>query len=186
MSEIASVPVLQPGECAAHASCAASASKVGRLVGATHELDFPELKFPSASVLEIAGEASLRKLVRRHHDLLRNSKIGGMFSADEREYEAAVNKIADYVVESCGGPAYFTLRHGESCMRTRHFPFTIDETGRDIWLGCLWQALQESGFPGGICLEYWIWMESFSIRMINRRTMRAQPKRYTYERGVIE
>lgn len=168
-------------QCEGHGACATTSTNVGRVVDASHDLDFPEVPFPSSRVLETVGEASIRRLVRRHHDLLRVSEIGHMFSSDDAQYEAAVEKIADFVIESCGGPAAYTVKHGKGCMRTRHFPFTIDETGRDIWLNCLWFALEAAAFPPEISEEYWRWMEPFSIRMINRRTMRGQPKRYPYD-----
>jgi hemoglobin len=66
-------------------------------------------------------------------------------------------------------------------MRTRHFPFTIDEKARETWLLCLWHAFDEAKFPAAIRREYWDWMEAFSARMINRRTMKAQPTRFAFE-----
>jgi hemoglobin len=65
-------------------------------------------------------------------------------------------------------------------MRKRHYPFTIDEAARDIWLRQLWWAFDDVGFPSQIREEYWNWVEAFSIRMINRRTQRAQPQRYPF------
>jgi hemoglobin len=167
--------------CEGHGACATTSANVGRVVDASHDLDFPEVPFPSRGFLDAVGEAALRRLVRRHHDLLRASEIGHMLSSDDAQYEAAVEKIADFVVESCGGPATYTQKHGKGCMRTRHFPFTIDEAGRDIWLECLWRALETSNFPVEASEEYWRWMEPFSIRMINRRTMRGQPRRYPFD-----
>ncbi len=159
--------------------------EVGRRVPAAHEMDFPEVPFPSARVLAMAGESGLRALVRRHHALLRQSEIGHLFSADDQVFAEAVERIADFVVEACGGPAKFSENHGSGCMRTRHFPFTIDEQGREAWLAGLFRAIGDTGLPLEIREEYWAWMEPFSIRMINRRTMRAQPARIGWnEAGV--
>ncbi|RIX42594.1 MAG: globin [Rhodocyclales bacterium GT-UBC] len=156
------------------------AQAVGRRVAAHPEMEMPEVPFPSARVLEIAGADGLRRLVRHHHGLLRHSPIGHLFAADEAEFTALVERIADYVVEVCGGPALFTPLHGNTCLRTRHFPFTIDERGREIWLEKLLQAIDETGFPPELHEEYWAWMEPFTIRMINRRTTKAQPIRLPY------
>jgi hemoglobin len=174
-------PRPHPAEREGHGACATTSANIGRVVDASHDLDFPQVPFPSRRVLDVVGEALLRKLVRRHHDLVRASEIGHLLSGDDAHYAAAVDKIADFIVESCGGRADYTEKHGKGCMRTRHFPFSIDEAGRDIWLGCLWQALEESEFPPAVREEYWNWMEPFSIRMINRRTLRGQPKRYPFE-----
>jgi hemoglobin len=65
-------------------------------------------------------------------------------------------------------------------MRRRHYPFTIDEAAREVWLRELWLAFDDVGFPAQLRREYWEWVEAFSIRMINRRTRRAQPRRFPF------
>jgi len=155
--------------------------EVGRRVAAHHELDMPEVPFPSARVLAVVGADRIRQLVRQHHGLLRASSIGHLFAADDLEFTALVERIADYVVEVCGGPVTFTQLNGPTCMRTRHFPFTIDENSREVWLEKLMQALEVTDFPKELRKEYWQWMESFSIRMINRRTTKEQPLRLPYD-----
>lgn len=179
---VALVPFPQMTDRHVRDSCEIAAGNERRIADASHDLDFPEVPFPSSRILNVVGEALLRKLVRRHHDLLRASEIGDLFSSDEAEYQSAVTKIADFVVESCGGRTDYTMKHGKTCMRVRHFPFDIDETAREIWLSCLWQALEETEWPSAVREEYWNWMEPFSIRMINRRTFRSQPKRYPFDR----
>lgn len=162
-----------------HASHAAADNP--RVVAAGHDVDYPEVPFPSRRVLTVAGEAGLRALVQRHHQLLKDSEIGPLFAADEAQFARLVAHIADYVVEICGGPALFTPVRGAMCMRTRHFPFLIDERARTVWLEQLWQAMQDTGFPDEVCEEYWNWLEPFSLRLINRRTTKEQPARYPYQ-----
>ena len=157
-----------------------STPEVGRRVPASHEMEMPEVPFPSPRVLAVAGAERLRELVRHHHGLLRQSAIGHLFAADDGEFAALVERIADYVVEICGGPALFSPANGNTCMRTRHFPFSIDERGREIWLEKLYQAIVETGFPEELREEYWAWMEPFTVRMINRRTTKAQPVHLPY------
>lgn len=151
-----------------------------RTVGAGHDLDFPPVPFPSLRVIRSAGETLIRELVTRHHDLLRDSAIAGLYPADPEKFAKAVSTSADFIVEACGGTANYTPVRGHTCMRTRHFPFTIDESARETWLGLLWQALEESGFPLDVKEEYWDWQEAMSIRMINRRTGKEQPRRLPY------
>lgn len=183
----AAVPAVPP-----HASCCGKLwesdepiPEVGRLVPAAHDMEMPEIPFPSARVLAVAGEETLRHLVRHHHVLLRESEIGPLFPADETAFTAAVELIADYVVEVCGGPAQFTPSHGKTCLRKRHFPFTIDELAREIWLEKLFQAMVEIDFPEEIHEEYWNWMEAFTVRLINRRRSVAQPMHLTYARARV-
>lgn len=151
-----------------------------RWVDAATDMELPAVPFPSRRILEIAGEATLRRVVRQHHRLLRASEIGHLFAPDEATFNTLVERIADYVVEACGGAEAFSQAHGKQCMRTRHFPFSIDESARETWLACLWQALYDTGFPLTVWEEYWQWMEAFSVRMINRRTTKAQPVRISY------
>ena len=169
-------------ECGGHE---APAHGPGRVVPARHELEMPEVPFASRRVLEVAGDAGLRELTRRHHELLRASEIGHLFTADDLAFAALIERVADYVVETCGGPALFTPTHGDTCMRVRHFPFTIDERGREVWLEMLFQAMGETAFPVEIREEYWAWMEPFSLRMINRRTTKTQPVRLPYALACI-
>jgi len=151
-----------------------------RVIDASHDLDFPPIPFPSLRVLRIAGEPMLRKLVLRHHELMRQSSIGDLFPADREQFMILVHKAGEFVVEACGGPDRYSAQFGTTCMRTRHLPFSIDEDGRHTWLRALWQAFDEVAFPDDVREEYWNWVEAMSIRMITRRRMRTQPPRYPY------
>ena len=151
-----------------------------RWVDANSELGAPPVPFPSRRIFESAGEEMLRALVRSHHRRLLESPLGQLFPTNEREFVAGVRRAADYVIETCGGPAYFTSHHGKPCMRKRHYPFVIDEAARDIWLGLLCEAFDDVGFPADIRQEYWDWAEAFSIRMINHRSGRIPLRRYPY------
>ena len=151
-----------------------------RWADATPELGAPSVPFPSRRIFEVAGEQALRALVLRHHQRLSESALHWLFPAGEGDFMAGVTRAADYVVETCGGPNYFTSRHGKPCMRKRHYPFAIDEEARDIWLHHLCLAFDDVGIPVEVRQEYWDWAEAFSIRMINRRTKRAPLRRYPF------
>jgi hemoglobin len=171
--------------CGGHGHAAPSKPEVGRRVPANHEMEMPEVPFPSSRVLEMVGANGLRRLVRQHHALLRQSEIGHLFAADDAAFATLIERIGDYIVEACGGPSAFTEAHGNTCMRTRHFPFSIDERGREIWLEKLFQAMGDTNFPDELRAEYWAWMEPFTVRMINRRTTKAQPIHLPYAEAVV-
>ena len=152
----------------------------GRVVDAATELILPAVIFPSPRVLDVAGEQALRQLTRRHHHLLAAGPLAPLFPADPESFSHLLGKIADFFVEACGGPALYTEQQGRGCMRTRHFPITVDERAREIWLEALYQAMVLEAFPVQLREEYWTWLEAFSVRMINRRTMKAQPERIPY------
>ena len=151
-----------------------------RWVDGFFEMEFPRVPFPSRRIFAVAGETILRSLVQRHHERLYETHLRAMFPANRQRFLAAVARAADYAVETCGGPRYFTSTRGKPCMRKRHYPFAIDESAREIWLRQLWLAFDDVGFPAQIRQEYWEWVEPFSIRMINRRTQRAPPQRYSF------
>ncbi len=144
----------------------------------SHGVGYPAVPFPSRRIFEVAGETMLRLLVKRHHERLLKTPVGHLFPSEPSRFNAGVEKTADFIVEATGGPARFTSVFGHTCMRTRHFPFTIDEQAREIWLAQLLLAFDDIGFPQEVRQEYWDWVESLSIRVINRRTMRADPRRY--------
>jgi len=153
-----------------------------RVSGAMVDFVYPEVVFPSSRMYAIAGEGTLRTLVHRHHELLKQSDIGHLFPReDEKAYGAMVQKITDFVVETCGGPRAYTAVHGAPSLRSRHFPFAIDEHAREVWLALYKQALKEVGFPKQVLAEYWEWIEALSVRMINRRTTTAPITRIPFE-----
>lgn len=151
-----------------------------RWVDAKPELRAPPVPFPSRRIFETTGEEMLRALVHHHHQRLSQSTLQHLFPTNEREFIAGVTRAADYVIETCGGPDYFTSHHGKPCMRKRHYPFSIDEEARDIWLRLLCQAFDDVGFPAEVRQEYWDWAEAFSIRMINHRNVRIPLRRHPF------
>jgi len=151
-----------------------------RWADAIPELQAPRVPFPSRRIFQVAGEQVLRALVLRHHQRLSQSSLRGLFPTDEEDFLAGVTRAADYVVETCGGPNYFTARHGKPCMRRRHYPFVIDEQARDTWLHHLYLAFDDADVPVEVRQEYWEWAEAFSIRMMNRRTEHAPLRRYPF------
>ncbi len=147
-----------------------------------HQVDliFPDVPTPDQRIVAEAGEDRLRRLVRRHHERLAVSPVSALIDQTPEVFDNTVERIADFVIERCGGKAAYTQEHGHVCMRVRHFPFSIDEQGRDVWLGELLHALIEVEFPPSLQASYWAWVEPMSLRMINRRTRKAQPVRYPF------
>lgn len=152
-------------------------------ISASYDLEYPEVPFPPTDFFATVGEPAIRALVLDHHTRLRaNPEIGHLFAKDDAVFAERVAKIADFVVEACGGaPAYTTAEGRDVCIRTRHFPFDIDERAREIWLENLAKALAASAFSAPARKDYWTWMEAYSVRMINRRRTKTQPLRFTYD-----
>ncbi|MDR0717662.1 MAG: hypothetical protein LBF50_09645 [Azoarcus sp.] len=151
-------------------------------VPASHDLEYPEVRFPARAFLAEIGEEKLRALVWRHHGLLRaDAEIGHLFAADDAVFAERMRIIASFFVEACGGPAAYSATEGSNvCIRSRHFPFEIDERAREIWLEKLHAVLEESELSPEMREMYWTWLEAMSIRMVNRRRTKGQPLRLSY------
>ncbi|MDR2689693.1 MAG: hypothetical protein LBB76_08050 [Azoarcus sp.] len=184
---ITPVPNSNPIPTVSHkCACGGHGGFAGRKVPPGHDLEYPSVDFPPSGFIAEVGETALRALVLRHHTLLRqHAEIGHLFARDDKVFAERVAKIADYIVEACGGPsAYSDAEGSDVCIRTRHFPFEIDERAREIWLEKLFVALGETQFSLLAKQTYWTWLEAMSIRMINRRHAKAQPTRIGFDEAV--
>lgn len=142
------------------------------------DLAFPSIPLPSPKVFASVDEGLLRSLVSCQHDRLRHSSIGDLFPVEPKRFSAVVERIATFIVETTRGSAEYGHSHGATWFRTRHLPITIDETARNVWLAAMLAAFDDVGLPQDARLEFWNWVEALSIRVINRRTMIGQPRRY--------
>lgn len=131
----------------------------------------PPVTKPHPNFLIELGEERFRKLVSDHYDLLRTSDISFLFPInDEEEFKAAKKHAADFMIQICGGPAYFNQSRGEPRMVGRHAPFRIDPAARNRWLelyASLLPALEAEGINPQYVQSFWNYLDIFSIWMIN-------------------
>ena len=70
-----------------------------------------------------------------------------------------------------GGPHLYQQRHGRPMMRARHIPFVITESGRQEWLRCYRQTLDEAvelyDMPAEHVEAVWKFVTDFSAWMVN-------------------
>lgn len=142
---------------------------------------YPEVPFPPKTIFKEFGKENIQKMVEYHHGLLKKSAIKHLFSQNEKEFEIVTNRTAQFFMEALGGGEIYSSQHGHPHLRSRHFPFTIDEQARDIWLMFYKKTLKDIAFPKIHIQAFWEWIESLSLRMINRRTMMEEPKRYPFK-----
>ncbi|QKF82762.1 globin [Halarcobacter ebronensis] len=142
---------------------------------------FPEIPFPPKYFYEELGEEKIRELVFYHHNLMRKSAIGHLFTHEEDKFKIVLDRTADFFLEALGGGEKYSSKYGHPHLRARHFPFTIDEKAREIWLMFFKKALKDLDVPKKYIKAFWEWLEPMSLRMINRRTMMELPKRYPFE-----
>ncbi|MBD3799677.1 MAG: globin [Epsilonproteobacteria bacterium] len=103
--------------------------------------------------------------------MIRNSDISFLFPVnDEEDFANAKKHAADFFIQICGGPNYFTQTRGEPRMVGRHAPFRIDEAARRRWLefyAKLLPPLENEGISPEYIQSFWNYLDVFSIWMIN-------------------
>lgn len=134
----------------------------------------PPVTKPLPGFLPELGEERFRKLVSDHYELLRTSDISFLFPVnDEDEFKAAKKHAADFMIQICGGPAYFNQSRGEPRMVGRHAPFRIDAAARHRWLGfyaLLITELEAEGINPEYIQSFWNYLDVFSLWMVNTPT----------------
>ncbi|MBF6058233.1 MULTISPECIES: globin [Thiomicrorhabdus] len=151
--------------------------------------DYPDAPFPDQEIYQHLGEESIRKLIRRHHRLMRTSHIGHLFGKDDQRFERIIEYTCDYFVEMLGGPKYFTGQRGEPRLGRRHRPFALTPADREAWLDFFRQALMENAIPQEIAQNLWNWVEPLSMRFLTPRIAPQQLQRmylYTDKTGKTD
>lgn len=133
-------------------------------------VDSPIIK-PNPGFLIQVGEERFRKLVDDHYENIRHSDIAFMFPVDYPDEFVKVKKhAADFFIQICGGPDYFSQTRGDPRMLARHQRFRIDERGRQIWLesfASLLPKLEEEGIDPEYIQSFWNYLERFSSLLVN-------------------
>lgn len=117
------------------------------------------------------GEEGLRELISDHYDALKESEISHLFPLDAEEFALAKKHSADFMIQICGGPAYFNESRGAPRMVGRHAVFRIDAHARERWLR-LYQPLlvdlvEKKGITEKSVQSFWDYLNIFSLWMVN-------------------
>ena len=136
--------------------------------------DKPPVTKAYPQFLQQIGEERFRKMVSDHYELLKNSSIKHLFPIDDpEEFAAAKKHAADFMIQICGGPAYFNASRGAPQMGRRHAPFAITAEARVVWLELYAQVLSElvaDGVSEENIESFWRYLEVFSKHMVNTQS----------------
>jgi hemoglobin len=135
---------------------------------------------PSLRLYMIWGEDNIRRMVRYHHNLLRLGEIDDFLSQNQAHFEHATRKTADFFVDVLSHVKSTNVLLGYPAMKMRYFNITVDEHARYVWLETYKIAIKDMNMPSECIEEFWSWIESMSIWMINRHTLPTTP-RYFYK-----
>lgn len=137
----------------------------------------PAVPPPAHSVLALCGEAGIRRLVHRHMTRLR---LTPLLAEVQDCFDCVADRVADFVIESCGGPLYYSQHHSR-LQAGGGLPVLLDEVGREIWLVQLWHSFDDVGWPRGLRADLWRWAEPLSLHLLAPRARRAPLRRYPFE-----
>jgi len=99
---------------------------------------------PDINVYEAAGgEPVFRRLVdifyaKVEQDALLRSVFPPDVSAGKRRQYL-------FLMQYWGGPQQYSAERGHPRLRMRHAPFAITPAARDAWVGCMLEAIDETG-----------------------------------------
>lgn len=137
----------------------------------------PTLPAPPHRLLAICTEAGLRDLVACHMARLKTTPL---FARAGDCFDCIVERVADFVVESCGGPLYFSQRHAR-LQAGAGLPLLLDEEGRELWLVHLWHAFDDVGLPSALRADFWRWAEPLSVQLLAPHARHDRLTRYSYD-----
>ncbi len=131
----------------------------------------PAVAKPHPGFLHEVGEKRFREIVNAHYEAIKTSDIAFLFPVhDEDDFAEAQKHAADFLIEICGGPEYFTQSRGDHQMVGRHAPFRIDEAGRKSWLELyipLLEPLADEGITQEYIQSFWNYLDIFSMWLVN-------------------
>jgi len=137
----------------------------------------PALPQPPHRLLAICDEAGLRDLVLHHMQRLRHTPL---FARAGHCFDCVASRVADFVVEACGGPLYYSERHAH-LQAGSGLPLLLDEEGRELWLVQLWHAFDDVDFPPALRADFWGWAEPLSVHLLAPHSRHTGLTRYPYD-----
>lgn len=113
------------------------------------------------------GEATLRDLVADFYRRVRaDDLIGPMYPPDD--WDAAEQRLADFLVQRFGGPTCYSDRRGHPRLRMRHAPFPITPDAARRWLQLMAHAQDHTSIPPDARPLLDQFFQQVAVHMINR------------------
>ncbi|WP_258168489.1 oxygen-binding protein [Paraburkholderia sp. BL21I4N1] len=104
-----------------------------------------------------------------------------LFARVGHRFDCVALRVADFVVEPCGGLLYYGERHAH-LQADSGPPLLLDEKGRELRLVQLWHAFDDVGFPPALRPDFGGGAESLSEhRLAATHARHAGRTRCTYD-----
>ena len=122
---------------------------------------------PVDRIYQDLGEDRIRLLIQHFYQHVRQDNlIGPMYP--ENDWQAAEQRLADFLIQRFGGPATYSQQRGHPRLRMRHMPFAISPAARDRWLQLMDHALTETDVPPHVADTLRPFFHQVATFMINR------------------
>lgn len=95
---------------------------------------------------EIGGEKVVRAVVKKFYEIMHRlpeAKI--VRDMHPENLQSSEDKLFMFLSGWLGGPQLFQEKYGHPMLRARHLPFKIGKIERDLWIGCMTMAFDETG-----------------------------------------
>ncbi len=100
---------------------------------------------------QMGGEKKLRELVVRFYELMDTlPQAQAIRAMHPDDLNSSIDKLYMFLSGWLGGPPLYVEKFGHPRLRARHLPFPIDESARDQWLACMFQAMEDVGLDKGL------------------------------------
>lgn len=94
------------------------------------------------SIYEVLGEEKIKKLV--HHFYLHVEETPALRKLyPEEDLAPAEERLFLFLIHVFGGPHTYLEKRGHPMLRKRHFQWHIDDNMRNIWLDCMFRAMDK-------------------------------------------
>jgi len=92
----------------------------------------------------MGGEQTVRRLVERFYELMDTlPEAYELRRLHPQDLSGSIDKLFKFLSGWLGGPQLYIEEYGHPRLRARHLPFPIDEKQKDMWLMCMFQAMED-------------------------------------------
>lgn len=100
-----------------------------------------------ATFQSVGGEASIRQLVDHFYDIMASTPAYRRIYDWHPHDDVARDKLARFLCGWMGGPRRYQEKFGPISIPGAHRHLAISSVERDLWLGCMGEALERQGYP---------------------------------------
>lgn len=122
----------------------------------------------SATYEAVGGLDGLRKLVTEFYRVMHESPAySDIRDMHPQDLDLSIDKLVSFLSGWMGGEALYLKKYGGGGMPQVHMHLDIGEAERDMWLGCMHEALLAQSYPKSL-VDYLITQFKFPAERIHQ------------------